>query len=78
MLSSDDFPPTGFFRLPTVLALIPVGRSTWWAGIRTGRFPPPVHVGRSAMWRVEDIKALIRTVNMGGDPAGSKVPERTQ
>ena len=36
------FPQTGFLRLSSILAPngpIPVGRSTWWAGVKEGRFP---------------------------------------
>jgi len=39
--------------------LIPVKKSSWWAGVKSGRFPKPVKLGRCTMWRVEDIKALI-------------------
>ena len=53
-------PPVGFVRLPTVLSLFPVGRSTWWAGIRDGKFPAPVKLGpRVSAWRVADIRALL-------------------
>ena len=63
-------PETGYLRLPQILgnptaqppipAVIPVGRSTWWAGVKTGRFPKPVKLGpRTTAWRVEDIRALI-------------------
>ena len=39
---------------------IPVSKSTWWAGVRSGRFPKPVKLGRRiTVWRVEDIRALI-------------------
>ncbi len=38
-------PETGFVRLPTVLSFIPVSKSTWWAGVKTGRFPKPVKLG---------------------------------
>jgi predicted DNA-binding transcriptional regulator AlpA len=30
----------GFLRLPEVLKLIPVSKATWWAGVKTGRYPP--------------------------------------
>lgn len=51
---------TGFIRLRDVLRLIPVSKSTWWAGIKTGRYPKPVKLGlRITAWRVEDIRALI-------------------
>ena len=52
-------PETGFIRLPTVLQHIPVSRSTWWEGARTGRFPAPVKIGGVTAWRAEDIRALI-------------------
>ncbi len=61
----DDLPPSGFVRLSSILAPqgpIPVGRSTWWAGIKTGRFPRPVKLGpRTTAWKVEDIRKLIDT-----------------
>lgn len=53
-------PPTGFVRLPTVLSFIPVSRSTWWAGVKAGKYPQPVKLGKqSTAWRAEDIAALI-------------------
>ena len=51
---------TGLLRLSSVLALIPVGTSSWWQGVKDGRFPQPVKLGpRTTAWRVEDIRALI-------------------
>lgn len=53
-------PTTGFLRLSQVLALIPVGRSSWWRGCKTGRYPKPVKLGpRTTAWRAEDIAALV-------------------
>lgn len=58
-------PATGFVRLPTVLAVIPVSKSTWWAGVREGRFPRPVKITpRCTAWRVEDIYALIERIRL--------------
>ncbi len=58
-------PETGFVRLPTILKVIPVSKSTWWLGVKTGRFPQPIKLGRKiSAWRVEDIRKLIDT--MGG------------
>ena len=63
MKSSNNLPEFGFVRLPSILAPrgpIPVGRSTWWAGVKSGRFPKPVKLGpRTTAWKVEDIRALI-------------------
>ena len=53
-------PSTGFLRLPQVLRLYPVSRSTWWAGVRSLRYPQPVKLGdRCTAWRAEDIRDLI-------------------
>jgi prophage regulatory protein len=60
-------PDSGFVRLPAIIAPhgpIPVGKSTWWAGVRTGRFPKPVKIGtKTTAWRVEDIRNLIDSLS---------------
>ncbi len=39
---------------------IPVSKSCWWDGVRTGRFPQPIRLStRCTVWREEDIDALI-------------------
>jgi predicted DNA-binding transcriptional regulator AlpA len=63
-----QLPETGFIRLPQVLELIPVSRSSWWAGIRTGRYPSPVKLSpRCTAWRVEDIRAWIEARGVAGE-----------
>lgn len=63
-------PSVGYLRLsqiigdpnqePPVPPIIPVSKSTWWQGVRDGRFPTPVKLGpKTTAWRVEDIRALI-------------------
>lgn len=53
-------PEIGFLRLPAVLKVFPVSSSTWWAGVKTGRYPKPVKLGpKMTAWRAEDIRALI-------------------
>ena len=60
MNSQSILPEVGFVRLRTILAIIPIGKSSWWAGIKDGRFPKPIKLGpRTTVWRVEDIRALI-------------------
>jgi len=54
-------PETGFVRLPQVLKVYPVSRSTWWALIREGKAPRPVKLSRRCVaWRVQDIQCLIK------------------
>jgi prophage regulatory protein len=51
-------------RLKDILAPlgpIPMSKSTWWAGVKSGRYPQPVKLGpRITAWRAEDIDGLIR------------------
>jgi predicted DNA-binding transcriptional regulator AlpA len=66
----NQLPATGYVRIsqilgnrrakPPVPAIIPVSKSTWWQGVKSGRFPQPVKIGpRITAWRVEDILELI-------------------
>jgi len=64
-------PEAGYLRLrhiigdpkanPPIPAIIPVGKSTWWEGVRTGRYPQPVRTlgRRITAWDVEGIRRLI-------------------
>lgn len=54
----------GFLRLPAVLQLIPVSRASWWAGIKSGRYPRGVKLSeRVTAWRKVDIDALIERLS---------------
>ncbi|HEU5280991.1 MAG TPA: AlpA family phage regulatory protein [Gammaproteobacteria bacterium] len=63
-------PEAGYLRLSQILGnpksnppsppLIPIGKSSWWEGVKSGRYPKPVKLGpRTTAWRVEDIRHLI-------------------
>jgi prophage regulatory protein len=69
MTKRVDRPVSGFLRLASILGPrgpIPVSKSTWWAGVKSGRFPKPVKLGpRITAWRVEDIAAIGREVADG-------------
>jgi len=68
-----SLPETGFVRLPQIIgnkksdppipAVIPVSKSTWWQGVKSGRYPQPVKAlgARITAWRVEDIRTLIES-----------------
>lgn len=59
-MHNQILPETGFVRLPEVLKIFPVSKSTWWAGVKDGRYPKPVKLGpKITAWRVQDIKELI-------------------
>ena len=62
----NQIPETGFLRLSQIIgdtkntAIFPVKKTTWWMGVRDGRFPQPVKLGpRITAWRAEDIRALV-------------------
>lgn len=66
-----QLPDTGFLRLSQIIgdrkknipALIPVGPTTWWNGVKSGRYPRPHKIGaRATAWKVEDIRQLIAEV----------------
>ena len=63
-----------FLRLPSIIgnkkakpptpALIPVSKTTWWAGIKSGIYPPPIKLSpRVCVWRESEIQALIQNFN---------------
>ena len=59
-MNNHLLPETGFVRLSTILKIIPISKSTWWAGVKSGRFPKSVKLGhRITAWRAEDISNLI-------------------
>jgi prophage regulatory protein len=65
-----ELPVHGYARLETVLTVFPVGRSTWWKGVKEGRYPPPVKLGpRVTAWRVSDIRALLEGTLPGNEAA---------
>lgn len=72
-----QLPETGYLRLsqiignskanPPIPAIIPVSKSTWWQGIRTGRYPKPVRLGpRITAWPVESIREYIERTKSEG------------
>ena len=63
MDSLPILPETGYLRLPAILKVFPIGKSTWWAKVKAGEYPQPVKLGpRTTAWKVEDIRALLERV----------------
>lgn len=62
----------GFLRLKDIIGdrkagippLIPVSKSTWWAGVKSGRYPSPTRAlgSRITAWDAADIRGLIDRV----------------
>ena len=52
-----------FLRLTQELEIIPVSRSSWWKGCKTGKYPKSIKLGaRSTAWKSSEIQALINKV----------------
>lgn len=53
-------PESELWRLPAVLAHVPISRSSWFAGVRSGRYPKPVRLSeRRVAWRASDIRSFV-------------------
>lgn len=72
-MQQDTLPSTGFLRLPQIIgnknatppvpAIIPVSKTSWWNGVRSGKYPKSYKLGdRTTVWKVEDIRALINSM----------------
>ncbi len=66
-----QLPETGFLRIAQIVgnrktntpALIPIGRTSFLNGVKSGKFPRPIKLGeRTTAWKVEDIRALIESL----------------
>ena len=71
MASSSHLPETGFLRLtqivgnpkadPPIPAIIPISKSSWWSGVRSGKYPKSIKLGpKTTVWHVDDIRDLIK------------------
>jgi len=73
-MQHHSLPATGYLRLAQIVgdkkagipAIIPVSKSTWWQGVKSGRYPQSVKLSeRCTAWRVEDVLALIEHAAKG-------------
>lgn len=64
-MNTTEVDPRALLRLPQVLTLVAVSRSTFWKGVQQGRFPRPVRLAgtRAALWRARDIIELIESAH---------------
>ncbi len=59
-----NLPEVGYLRLSQIFNIIPISKSAWWEGCRSGLYPKPVKLGpRTTAWRVEDIRELMERIN---------------
>lgn len=64
-------PETGLVRLSQILGdkrkgippIIPVSKSTWWAGVRLGCYSKPIKLGvRTTCWSAQDIRNIVNQI----------------
>jgi predicted DNA-binding transcriptional regulator AlpA len=70
--TTQQLPETGFLRIWQIVgnkktntpALIPIGRTSFLNGVKSGKYPKPIKLGeRTTAWRVQDIRDLINSIN---------------
>lgn len=67
-MAISDESLSGFMRLNQILELIPVGKSTWWNGCKSGRFPKAYKLGpRTTAWKIVDIQQCIEKFKLCDD-----------
>jgi predicted DNA-binding transcriptional regulator AlpA len=49
------------WRLPTVLAFVPISQSTWLSGVSRGDMPKPVKIPgtKAVAWRADEVRAWV-------------------
>jgi prophage regulatory protein len=51
-----------------ILPIIPISKSSWWAGVKSGKYPQPVKLGpRTTAWRASDIQKVIDRFSSEGE-----------
>ena len=69
-----------FYRLKDIVGLngiFPFGASTWWAGVKSGRYPKPIKLGpRITAWRGADLNALVASMSLA--PQDSDQPRKAR
>ena len=66
---NNALPPTDLGTLPDdslipqtdVLTIVRISRTSWWRGVKDGRYPQPIKLGpRMNRWRIGTIRELVR------------------
>lgn len=66
---NNPLPETGLVRLaqiigdpkadPPIAPILPISKSSWWNGVKSGKYPAAIKLGRhTTCWRVEDIRRI--------------------
>ena len=47
--------PNRLIRLPEILQILPIKKSTWWLWCKLGKTPAPVRLGRVTAWKYSEV-----------------------
>jgi len=72
-IDSNSFKNHGLLRVKQIVGidgLIPISKSAWWAGVKSGKFPQPINGNplgsKTTVWRAEDIFNYINSLSKSG------------
>ncbi|MFA5016178.1 MAG: AlpA family transcriptional regulator [Methylobacter sp.] len=71
-------PEIGFVRINVLVnnpkkniqGVMGIGRTTWLDGVKSGIYPKPIKIGRSTLWKVEQIRELIEKLGSASQARG--------
>ena len=64
-------------RISQVLELIPISRSAWWQGCKSGKYPKPIKIGpKTPVWKASDIAKTLRELTGEQQKAEEKKDEK--
>ena len=53
-----------YLREPAILEILPIGRSSWWRGVKEGIYPAGIKLSpRVRVWAASDIDALVKSLS---------------
>lgn len=52
--------PNRLVRLPEILTILPIKKSTWWKWCQEGKAPAAVRLGRVTAWKYVDVVKLAQ------------------
>ena len=45
---------------PPIQPILPISKSSWWDGVKSGRFPKAVKIGaNTTVWREDEVRSLV-------------------
>lgn len=66
--AAHPLPETGFVRLPSILAVLPISRTAFLDGVKAGKYPRPIKIGPpTTVWKADDIKGLLAELEGGAN-----------